>query len=213
MADFQLPPALASDERFALLCELLQEEMANLDINAMLVYLIDVVPDQVLPHLAEQFHVAGLEGWRFTRTPQERRTLIKHAVELHRFKGTPWAIEQVLVTLNLSGRVTEWFEYGGTPYHFRVEVELSDRGMDEATFNALVALITEYKNVRSRLELLTISLANRSQVPAVASVVLSGELTTIYPLQVTELSLETPTPRVGIGHWSVETVWLYPQPA
>src|SRR5690606_30548588 len=141
MADLQLPPALAGDERFALLCELLQEEFSSLDLNAMLVYLIDVVPEQVLPHLATQFHVMGLEGWRYARNVAEQRALIKRAIELHRYKGTPWAIEQVLVTLGLSGKVSEWFDYGGQPYHFRVDIDLTDRGIDEATYEALLALV------------------------------------------------------------------------
>lgn len=183
MAKPSLPPALAGDERFAILCELLQEEFDNLDLTPMLVYLIDIVPSRVLPHLADQFHVMGLEGWRYARNDQERRALIKRASELHQFKGTPWAVEQVLETLNLHGKVTEWFEYGGRPYHFRVDIRLSARGLDGDTFDALVALINEYKNKRSRLEALTVTLQSEAPV-FVVSALMSGENTTIYPLQI-----------------------------
>lgn len=209
MADLQLPPALASDERFTLLCELLQEEMASLDINAMLVYLIDVVPAQVLPYLADQFHVSGLEGWRFARTVQERRSLIKRAVELHRFKGTGWAVEQVLVTLGLEGRVLEWFEYGGEPYYFRVDVDLVERGIDDATYEALNTLILEYKNKRSRLDSLKVSLTNRSAVPVIAAAILSGEHTTIYPLQLDGIEQTNPV-FIGAGLHSIERTVIYP---
>lgn len=209
MADLQLPPALAGDERFAILCELLQEEFDNLDLSAMLVYLVDVVPVQVLPYLADQFHVTGLEGWRFARTVQERRNLIKRAVELHRFKGTGWAIEQVLVTLGLEGRVQEWFEYGGEPYHFRVDVDLADRGIDDATYEALNALILEYKNKRSRLEALTVSITNRSAVPVIAATILSGEHTTIYPLQLDGIEQANPV-FIGAGLHTIERTVIYP---
>lgn len=208
MAD-QLPPALAGDERFAILCELLQEEFDNLDLSPMLVYLVDVVPPQVLPHLADQFHVMGLEGWRYARNEQEQRELIKRAIELHRYKGTPWAIEQVLVTLNLSGRVSEWFEYGGTPYRFRVDIELTDRGIDETTYDALVDLIREYKNKRSRLDALTVALSNRSPVPVIAAAILSGEVTTIYPLQLDGVEQAGPV-FIGTGLSTIEITTIYP---
>lgn len=208
MAD-QLPPALAGDERFAILCELLQEEFDSLDLSPMLVYLVDVVPAQVLPHLAEQFHVMGLEGWRYARDDQERRELIKRAIELHRYKGTPWAIEQVLVTLNLSGRVSEWYEYGGTPYRFRVDIELTDRGIDEATYEALVDLIREYKNKRSRLDALTVALSNRSPVPVIAAAILGGEVTTIYPLQLDGVEQAGPV-FIGTGLSTIEITTIYP---
>lgn len=208
MAD-QLPPALAGDERFAILCELLQEEFDSLDLSPMLVYLVDVVPAQVLPHLAEQFHVMGLEGWRYARDDQEQRELIKRAIELHRYKGTPWAIEQVLVTLNLSGRVSEWYEYGGTPYRFRVDIELTDRGIDEATYDALVDLIREYKNKRSRLDALTVALSNRSPVPVIAAAILGGEVTTIYPLQLDGVEQAGPV-FIGSGLSTIEITTIYP---
>ncbi|SEE19558.1 phage tail protein I [Pseudomonas anguilliseptica] len=208
MAD-QLPPALAGDERFAVLCELLQEEFDNLDLSPMLVYLVDVVPPQVLPHLADQFHVMGLEGWRYARDDQEQRELIKRAIELHRYKGTPWAIEQVLVTLNLIGRVSEWYEYGGSPYRFRVDIELTDRGIDEATYDALVDLIREYKNKRSRLDALTVALTNRSQVPVIAAALIGGEFTTIYPLQLDGVEQASPV-FIGAGLATIEITTIYP---
>ena len=208
MAD-QLPPALAGDERFAVLCELLQEEFDSLDLSPMLVYLVDVVPPQVLPHLADQFHVMGLEGWRYARDDQEQRELIKRAIELHRYKGTPWAIEQVLVTLNLSGRVSEWYEYGGSPYRFRVDIELTDRGIDEATYDALVDLIREYKNKRSRLDALTVALTNRSPVPVIAAALIGGEITTIYPLQLDGVEQASPV-FIGTGLATIEITTIYP---
>lgn len=209
MAEQQLPPALAGDERFAILCELIEEEFADLDLSPMLVYLVDIVPTQVLPHLADQFHVMGLEGWRFARNVQERRELIKRAIELHRYKGTPWAIEQVLVTLNLSGRVTEWFEYGGSPYRFRVDIDLTDRGIDETTYDALVDLIREYKNKRSRLDALTVSLTNRSPVPVIAAAIFGGELTTIYPLQIDGVEQTGPV-FIASGLVTTEITTIYP---
>ncbi len=210
MADaLPLPPVLAGDERFQTLGKL-AARISDIDRSPVLVYLVDQVNASALPHLAEQLHLLG-EGWQFARDDDERRKLLKRAIELHRYKGTPWAIRQVLETLALSGQISEWFQYGGQPYHFKINVDLSTHGMDEATFDALVALITEYKNVRSHLEQLSISLVNRSPVPSIAAATLGGEVATVYPYQLTDLNQNSAL-QLGIAHWSVETVTVYPGP-
>lgn len=99
MADQQLPPALAGDERFVWLKELLDENMQRLDLNPMLVYLVDLVPPSLLPILAEQFSMLEEATWPVARSDDDRRALIKTAIMLHRYKGTPWAVKQALATI------------------------------------------------------------------------------------------------------------------
>lgn len=60
-----------------------------------------LVDASALPALAEQFHVQGLEGWLFTTDEREKRELIKQAIELHKYKGTIWAVRRVLEILSL----------------------------------------------------------------------------------------------------------------
>lgn len=121
MADQQLPPALAGDERFVWLNELLNENMQRLDLNPMLVYLVDLVPPSLLPILAEQFSMLEEATWPVARSDDDRRALIKTAIMLHRYKGTPWAVKQALATigypvLELVEQKTyqaEWIAAGG----------------------------------------------------------------------------------------------------
>lgn len=96
MAKLQLPPALAGDERFALLLELLTDSLDDLDIDSMLVYLIDLVKPALLPVLADQFSLLDEAAWLLAESEDARRNLIKNSAELHRFKGTPWAIREVV---------------------------------------------------------------------------------------------------------------------
>lgn len=105
MAEQQLPPALAGDERFSLLAELLAESMSDLDLNAMLVYLVDLVKPKVLPFLADQFSLLDEAAWLLAESSDARRSLIKSAAELHRYKGTPWAIREVIRLLGF-GEIT-----------------------------------------------------------------------------------------------------------
>lgn len=121
MADQPLPPPLAGDERFALLCELLDQALAGLDLNVMLVYLIDLVKPSLLPALADQFSLLDEAAWSLAESLDARRNLIKSAAELHRFKGTPWAIREVIRLLGFGEvKIQEGFNnqtYNGAITH------------------------------------------------------------------------------------------------
>ena len=48
-----------------------------------------------MPWLGEQFSLFG-DGWELAESDDVRRTLIKSAIELHRYKGTPWSIREII---------------------------------------------------------------------------------------------------------------------
>ena len=148
-ADKRLVPDGIRDASTEAFNELIAD-MGSIDLTPLLIYIIDNVTATALPHLAEQFHVAGLEGWSLTTSEAERRSLIKNAIELHRHKGTPWAIENALLTIGLVAQVEEWFEYSGTPGHFRVVLESAE--MSPERTDLILSLINKYKNVRSWLD-------------------------------------------------------------
>ncbi|EKO6604375.1 phage tail protein I [Salmonella enterica] len=205
-----LPPPLASDERFSVLANIAAERFAQIDLTALLVYLVDIVDASALPSLAGQLHVQGLEGWLFAANEQEKRELIKQAIELHKYKGTPWAVRRVLEILSLPGTISEWFEYGGKAYFFKVEIKLINQGMDENLFNNLVDLIHEYKNVRSKLEALIVWIINQSAIPVIGSALYGGEITTVLPFQVLEVQQTKPF-YFSTGQWSLEITSIYPE--
>lgn len=204
------PPPLASDERFSILANIAAERFAQLDLTALMVYLIDQVDASALPALAEQFHVQGLEGWLFTTDEREKRELIKQAIELHKYKGTIWAVRRVLEILSLPGTISEWFEYGGRAYFFKVDIALVDKGLDENLFNDLVELIHKYKNTRSKLEALIVWIINQSAIPVIGCALYGGELTTVLPFQIREVQHNTSI-YYGTGQWSLEITSIYPE--
>lgn len=79
-----------------MLCELLDESLSEVDLDAMLVYLVDLVRPNLLPVLADQFSMLDEAAWLLAESVDARRNLIKNAAELHRYKGTPWAIREVI---------------------------------------------------------------------------------------------------------------------
>lgn len=96
MAELQLPPPLAGDERFTLLCALLEETLDSLDLSAIAVYLVDQVGTGLLPFLADQFSLLDEAAWMLAESEEARRNLIKGSVAMHRYKGTPWAVREVI---------------------------------------------------------------------------------------------------------------------
>ena len=116
MADFKtielFPPNLRKDENVQAFAEILDRvfsELTEQDLQKLFVYAVDNQPEEVLDWLAWQFHV---EGYDLAKTVEEKRNLVKNAIELHRYKGTRYAIKQALAALGLNVVVTEWFEYG-----------------------------------------------------------------------------------------------------
>lgn len=208
MSDLLLPPPLAADDRYQVLGAIAAARLSDIDLTPVLVYLIDTVDPTALPVLADQFHILG-EGWQFARTEAEQRQLLKRAIELHRYKGTPWAIQQVLDTLQLSGKVSEWFDYGGQPYHFKISVDVTSRGIDADTLSMLTTLVNEYKNVRSHLELISLFQSSEGAVYYGASVQLSS-IVEIYPYQQTVLEISDPLFYTATAHW-VATMTVYPE--
>ena len=145
-----LNPILLKDHKYRAVEKLLKELFEELleKTNGVVLYpLIDQIEnEEVLDLLAHQFHI---EGWELAQTVEDKRRLIKSAIELHRYKGTPYAIKKVLEALGLSGDIKEWFQYNGEPYKFKVYVSSIP---SEELWQKLIHLINEYKNERSWLD-------------------------------------------------------------
>lgn len=98
MAEFDdsvLPMPLQT-ERFFILEQLL-ERLNGLSKHAIIM-ITDSVPATALPFFSDHFSLFD-DGWAFAVSETEQRELIKEAIEIHRHKGTPWAIKRVLKLL------------------------------------------------------------------------------------------------------------------
>ncbi|HHW1184524.1 TPA: phage tail protein I [Escherichia coli] len=90
----QLPPPLEGDISLRTLGRL-TGRLDNIDLSVLMVFLVDIVDSSALPWLGEQFSLSG-DGWELAESDDVRRMLIKAAIELHRYKGTPWSIREVI---------------------------------------------------------------------------------------------------------------------
>jgi phage tail P2-like protein len=207
-----LPPVLANDPEVAAMAAALDPELQLITQQireTLILSRIDELPEEVITHLLWQFHITNPEGAGLAVTLQEKRDLVKNALKIHRMKGTKAALERVLELLNMQGVISEWFEYGGEPYHFRIDVlDVNTRGITEGMLEQLDRLIYAYKNARSWLERISISLTGQGKI-LVAGATLAGEEVTVYPWTETNL-LGQGSLRFAIGCQAVETITVYP---
>jgi hypothetical protein len=166
MVDTLLPPSIR-DDRFRAM-ERIINRLGMLPIETVLVKNIDDVDPSALIHLAEEFNVLGRRGWALCETDEQKRNLIKRAIALHRYAGTPWAILSALeavgfpdaeidenppATYNGAIAYDGFDDYGGRLWGgFKVFLDISQRPLlASAQLRLIRDLILEWKNARSHL--------------------------------------------------------------
>lgn len=117
-------------------------------VNELIMSRIDKLPEPVVNSLAWQLHV---DTYSEDLDISQKRELVKNAIKDHKYKGTSWAVKSVVEVLLGYAKVEEWFEYGGSPFHFRVNGGFGPIPSGDK-LQSLVDAIYEAKNVRSWLD-------------------------------------------------------------
>ena len=146
-----LPPNLLADKQIYAAARALDDELQKITAatrNALLLPRLDELSEEVIDLLAWQWHVDFYEP---SMSIETKRQLVRESIAWHRIKGTKAAVEKMTQTVFKGGVVTEWFEYGGEPYHFRIDV-LNAPNMTEENRGRLLAVVNASKNTRSWLD-------------------------------------------------------------
>lgn len=142
-----LPQNILKSPEIAALAEVCGIEIEKISelIGKVLIYSkIDELSEPVLDLLAWQFSIPGYLNFNISK----KRAYVKKALELHKYKGTLWAVKEVLAVAGIEASVIEWFDDPELePYYFKINLALSD---DISSLQDLFGLIDEFKNVRSR---------------------------------------------------------------
>ena len=134
-------------------------------------------PTSLLPFLAWALSV---DDWDSDWPEAIKRAVIAGAAHIHRLKGTPGALHKMFRALDLGLRLSEWFEYGGEPYTFRVDAVVSTHGINEGEIKMIRSAIANTKNARSHLERLRVFLTSYADPKAGAGAVM-GLAITVQP--------------------------------
>jgi phage tail P2-like protein len=148
-----LASAISNIPHLAAFDALAEDRLNKIPLENLLIYIIDTVDVSALPWLARQFDVLGYRGMRLAKTEAEQREVIKNAIRLKRYTGTPWAIKEALRTIGYPDAVL--VEHVGTGEHgwaeFRIDIDAGGNQISEAMITELLQMINIYKNVRSHL--------------------------------------------------------------
>ena len=145
-----LADSIAHIPHFAAFDMLVKKRFSDLELDKLLIYLIDTVQADAIPFLAEQFDVLGYKGFRLAQNETDQREIIKKSIELHRFKGTLWAVQEALKAVGYGDAIIE--EHVEEHWaNFRVTVDIGTHPVNALEIADVVKMINEYKNARSHL--------------------------------------------------------------
>ncbi|EGU31580.1 bacteriophage tail protein I [Vibrio ichthyoenteri ATCC 700023] len=134
-----LPLILKTNLRQRAISDLTKEELQSLKkaIGQLQILDIDQVHDSFLPWLAWQWRA---EFWDDSWPIEKRRAVVKEALLLFRYKGTPWAISRAMSLLNFDASVLEWHQIpegiNGTFSIFLTQTE--NRGLTQKDYTDIV---------------------------------------------------------------------------
>lgn len=146
----RLPESLNRDNMREL-AETIDAKMAEINQMSELVSIyprIDELSSDLIDALAIQQHV---DYYDKTLPLDTRRAIVRRSMRWHLKKGTKGVVQEMVQTVFESGVVHEWYEYGGDPYYFRVEL-MSNIRITPSNLDAIVKAINMVKNVRSWLD-------------------------------------------------------------
>ncbi|MBV7529045.1 phage tail protein [Chitinophaga sp. sic0106] len=143
MGSVVMADSIAHLPEFAGWYRAIKESLGEIALADALVYIVDDIDPRLLPFLAEQFDVLGYKGFRMAQTDSDRREVIKRAIELHRYKGTEWAIKEALKSIGFSDielkrGYDHWAKFG-------IKITNSSLQLTADSFNDIIQMVNEYK--------------------------------------------------------------------
>jgi P2-related tail formation protein len=129
---------------FAAWYNVIKETLAEIDLGKLLIYMIDTVDDSALPYLAEQLDVLGYKGFKLANTEADQREILKRSIELHKYKGTEWAIKEALKSVGfpevelIKTGYDHWAKFG-------IKINNASTALTASSFADVTQMIEEYK--------------------------------------------------------------------
>lgn len=148
-----LPPVLKNDPKMQALAQVIAKELqenARQIKNNIIYAKIDELPEKLLDVLAYDLHI---DWYDYDYPVQAKRDMIKTSVKVHKKLGTVYAMETALRTIYPESKVIEWFDYGGKPFCFLVQLDITEMKIEPDKYRIIKA-INIYKRLTAHLEAL-----------------------------------------------------------
>ena len=111
-------------ETIAIAYAVLQEKRRILALveRTRLMAAVDSLEERILDYLAVELRTPAYED---SLPLETKRTLIKGTLPYYASLGTPAAVDWVIKAVFGNGGIDEWFNYGGEPHHFQVNIPIA----------------------------------------------------------------------------------------
>lgn len=147
-ADY-LPETLKRDHKMKALAAAVTEQMLGVsgEIDNVLIYSrIDELPEELIDILAFDMHV---DWYDYSYPLAAKRDILKNSVKVHKKMGTKYAVVTALGNVYGNVGISEWFEYGGRPYFFKIHIDIGINGFSDNAYLDIFSKVQSYKNLRS----------------------------------------------------------------
>ena len=108
-------------------------------------------PEHLLPWLAWAFSV---DRWEEAWSVEQKRQIIATAVAIHRSKGTPAAVREVIELIFGGGEILEAWQFDGQPYTFKIAT--TGQLASDADYQRLMRMVDATKPARAWLAALQV---------------------------------------------------------
>ncbi|AQW81282.1 phage tail protein [Campylobacter pinnipediorum] len=122
-----------------------------------------------------------------SRSLEETKELLKEQIKTYFNEGTFNAIEKALRGLYADTKISNWYEYDGEPYHFKIELDSSKNGVNFDELTKVDEIANTYKNVRSVFDGASIKVGINTNINAASFTSISEDIV-IYPAQIKNIS-------------------------
>lgn len=153
----------------------------------------------------------SVDVWNENWSELTKRKVVAASWEAHKYKGTVHGLNVALGALDFGVNVSQWFNYGGDPGYFKLDVDLFDRGITAEDQSDILAIADVSKRGSQHLDTLTIHQASQDNAPLVGCMVLSSEEILIEPYSAPELIQVTGAPNFAMTVQSVEEITIMPK--
>lgn len=147
-----LPPALREDPSVVALANALATVLVDRlpEIDRLLLYpAINTLDEPLLDILAYDYKV---DWWDPNYSLEEKRRTLKDSWRVHKLLGTKAAVEMAISDIYPNTKIEEWFEYGGNPYGFKINLDFTGEHWTEDRPRRILERVEFYKSLRSHID-------------------------------------------------------------
>ena len=85
-------------------------------------------------------------------TNEQKLGLIKNAISAHAYAGTTKAVEEFIGSMFDSVQIVPWYEYEGSPYHFKIRSSGERSGDIDKQFNDMLRRVKAARSILDSIE-------------------------------------------------------------